>query len=185
MLTPGLERVVGLVAAFGQARCRPSGPSAIGQVMSIVCARKTSVETRAQRLELVVAQDRLVHHELVGVLGRLVEQVALGADAGAQRHDDRLADRVDRRVGDLREELLEVGEQRRAVVGEDGERVVVAHRADRLLAVPGHRRDQDAQVLLRVAERELALAQRQLALADRRRRLEVVEVHDVAPNHSA
>ena len=36
----------------------------------------------AQRLELVVAQDRLVEDELVGVLGRLGEQVALAADAG-------------------------------------------------------------------------------------------------------
>ena len=31
----------------------------------------------------------------------------------AERHHDRLADRVDRRVRDLREQLLEVGEQRR------------------------------------------------------------------------
>ena len=36
----------------------------------------------AQRLELVVEQDRLVEHELVGVLGRLVEQVALAAERG-------------------------------------------------------------------------------------------------------
>ena len=61
-------------------------------------------------------------HELVRVLGRLVEQVPLGADAGAQAHDDRLADRVDRRVRHLREELLEVGEQRRALVGQHRER---------------------------------------------------------------
>ena len=39
-----------------------------------------------------------------------VEQVRLRADERHQRHHDRLADRIDRRVGDLREQLLEVGE---------------------------------------------------------------------------
>jgi hypothetical protein len=115
----------------------------------------------------------------VGVLGRLGEQVALGADAGPQRHDDRLARGVDRRVGDLREELLEVAEQRRALIRQDGQRGVVAHRAHGLLARARHRRVEHAQVLLRVAEGELALAQRELGRALGRRGLEVVELHDV------
>jgi hypothetical protein len=115
----------------------------------------------------------------MGVLRRLGEQVALGADAGAQRHDDRLARGVDRRVGDLREELLEVAEQRRALIGEDRQRGVVAHRADGLLARARHRSVQHAQVLLRVAEGELALAQRQLGHRPRGRGLQVVELHDV------
>uniref|UniRef100_A0A6J5ZWJ4 Unannotated protein n=1 Tax=freshwater metagenome TaxID=449393 RepID=A0A6J5ZWJ4_9ZZZZ len=34
----------------------------------------------AERLKLLVAQDRLIHHELVSVLGRLAQQVALGAN---------------------------------------------------------------------------------------------------------
>ena len=114
----------------------------------------------AQRLELAVEQDRLVEQELVRVLGRLVEQVALVAQRGGQAHHDLLADRVDRRVGDLREQLLEVGEQRRRLVGEHGQREVVAHRADRLLGLDRHRREQHAQVLLRVAERPLAQPQR-------------------------
>ena len=96
----------------------------------------------------------------MGVLRALGEQVRLGADAGPDRHHDRLADRVDRRVRHLGEQLLEVGEERRRLVGEDRERDVVAHRADRLLALGRHRREQDPQVLLRVAERELAGAQR-------------------------
>ena len=114
----------------------------------------------AQLLELGVAQDRRVHRELAGVLGRLVEQVALGADAGRDAHHDRLADRVDRRVRDLGEELLEVREERRVAVAQHGQREVVAHRADRLLALGGRGREQDLHVLLRVAERELQLAQR-------------------------
>ena len=83
----------------------------------------------AQALELVVAQDRVVDHELARVLGRLVEQVPLGADERLHAHHDRLADRVDRRVRHLREELLEVRVEERPPVGEHGERRVVAHRA--------------------------------------------------------
>ena len=114
----------------------------------------------AQRLELAVQQDRLFQMELVGVLGRLVEQVALVAQAGRQAHHDLLADRVDRRVGDLGEQLLEVGEQRRRLVGEHRQREIVAHRPDRLGPLDGHRREQHAQVLLGVAERALAQGQR-------------------------
>ena len=95
----------------------------------------------AELLELVVAQDRLVHDQQVGLLGDLGEQVDLRADAGLEAHHDLLADRVDRRVGDLREQLLEVREQRRLAVGEHRQRGVVAHARHRLLAVGGHRRD--------------------------------------------
>ena len=130
-------------------------------VIGIVCERKTRGVDAAQRLELVVAQDRVRDHELVRVLGR-PRRAGCASEPTPVRIDitTRLADRVDRRVGDLREQLLEVGEQRRRLVGEHGEREVVAHRADRLLALGRHRREQHAQVLLRVAERELAGAQR-------------------------
>ena len=158
--------VVGrLVAHVGQALLHPRR-ALVDRPRDVDRVRAEDVGgDRAQRLELGVAQDRLVHHELMGVLGTLGEQVALGAHAGPQRHDDRLAGRVDRRVGDLREELLEVAEQRRALVGEDRQRGVVAHRADGLLARARHRGVEHAQVLLRVAEGELALAQRELGRA--------------------
>ena len=112
-----------------------------------------------QRLELAVQQDRLFEQQLVGVLGGLFEQVALVAEAGREAHHDLLADRVDRRVGDLREQLLEVREQRRGLVGEDRQREVVAHRPDRLGAFDRHRREQHPQVLLAVAEGPLAQVQ--------------------------
>ena len=142
--------------------CSPAGPSATGQVMSIVWARKTSVETSRSVSSSWLRRIGWSITSWWACSGVSVEQVALGADAGAQRHDDRLADRVDRRVGDLREQLLEVAEQRRALIGEHRQRRVVAHRADRLLGRARHRRVQHAQVLLRVAEGELALPQRQL-----------------------
>ena len=84
--------------------------------MSTVCASKIELSTwrsccssRSNRIGVCI-------ESWCACVGRLVEQVALGADAGADAHHDRLADRVDRRVGDLREELLEVVEQRRLAV---------------------------------------------------------------------
>ena len=80
------ERLVGLGADRARApRSSPPAPSATGQVVSSVRALKIGRVDLAQALELGVAQDRLVDHELARVLGRLVEQVALGADARARR----------------------------------------------------------------------------------------------------
>jgi hypothetical protein len=93
--------------------------------------------------------------ELVRVLGRLVEEVELGADAGAQAHDDLLADRVDRRVGDLREQLLEVAEERRLAVREAPGSALSLPIEPIGSAPARHRRDEDPQVLLRVAEGHL------------------------------
>ena len=142
--------------------------------------REHVVRDVAQRLELPVEQDRLAEDQLVRVLGRLVEEVALGPERGRQAHHDFLADRVDRRVGDLREELLEVGEQRRRLVGEHGQREVVAHRADRLLPFARHRGEQHPQVLLAVAEGALARVQRLVGDRDLVRARQVGEVHRVA-----
>ena len=151
---------MGLVADAGQRGAHPGGalghrPARVDRV-----GGEHVVVHVAQRLELAVEQDRLVEDQLVGVLGRLLEQVALGAEAGREAHHDLLARGVDGRVGDLREELLEVREQRRRLLGEHRQGEVVAHRADGLLRVARHRREQHAQVLLRVAERALTSVQR-------------------------
>ena len=134
----------------------------------------------AQRLELVVAQDRVVDDQLPCVLGRLGEQVALGADERLHAHHDGLADRVDRRVRDLCEELLEVRVEERPAVREHRERRVVPHRAHRLLRIRGERREHHLHVLLRVAERELQAAQRLALGALRLARRQVGEAHVLA-----
>ena len=89
-----------------------------------------------------------------------IEQVRPRPDEGHERHHQLLADRVDRRVGDLGEVLLEIGVEELRLVGQRRDRRVVAHRADRFLAGGGHRLHQDAQVLLGVAEGLLAIEQR-------------------------
>ena len=99
----------------------------------------------------------------------------MAAELDLEAHHHVLAHRVDGRVGDLREQLLEVGEERRRAVGEHGERGVGAHRAVRLLAGVDERREQDPHVLLRVAERELALVQGARRARGRRRRRQVLE----------
>ena len=105
---PVLHLLVGLAA---------DGREAVLHAVGALLDRPADVERRgvedlvghlAQLLELSVAQDRLVDDELMGLVGRLRQQVDLGADAGRQAHHDVLADRVHRRVGDLGEQLLEV-----------------------------------------------------------------------------
>ncbi len=132
-----------------------------------------------QALQLRVEQDRVVDHELARMLGRLVEQVPLRADAGLHAHHDRLADRVDRRIRHLREELLEVRVEERLAVGQNCQRRVVAHRADRFLGVARQRRQDHLHVLLRVAEGELPQAQRLRRLRLRLARGKVGRAHDL------
>jgi hypothetical protein len=111
----------------------------------------------ADALQVLVGQHRLVDLQ-TPVLAGLVEteQVRPRADQRHQRHDQLLADRVDGRVGDLGEVLLEVGRQVLGARREHRRRVVRPHGADRLLAGQHHRRQQELDVLLAVAEGLLA-----------------------------
>ncbi len=110
------------------------------------------------------------------MLGRLLEDVAVVADVGHEGHDELLADRVDRRVRDLREELVEVVEERARLFRAAGERGVVAHRAGRLLAVPRHRLQDELEVFGGVAE--LTLARGEVARDLRRHDLGEEALHD-------
>ena len=112
-----------------------------------------------------------------------VEQVRLRADERHQRHHDRLADRIDRRVRDLREQLLEVVVERLVLVGEHGEGRIVAHRADAFLAGLGHRAHQELDVFLGVAEGLLPVEQAFAGARPRGRGRQVLELdaHAVDP----
>ena len=105
--------------------------------------------------QLVVVDDRERQvHLPAGRRGGL-QQVLLRAEGATQAGDQLLADGVQRRVGHLREQLPEVVVEQPRAVGQGGDRGVGAHRADRLGAGRGHRRHQDAQLLLGVAEEHL------------------------------
>ena len=83
---------------------------------------------RAQPGHVVEIEDGLLDLQPHLRVDRVdVQQVGLGADEAVQRHHDGLADRVDRRVGHLGEQLLEVVVQRLVLVRQHRQRGVVAH----------------------------------------------------------
>ncbi len=75
----------------------------------------------------------------VGVIGGFLEDITLGTQTGFQRHHDGFAQRVDRRVGDLCELLAEVVIGRPYAARQNCHGRIVAHRADRFLALLGQR----------------------------------------------
>ncbi len=90
-------------------------------------------------LQVVVGEHRVGHLEPLCLCRPLLEKVPSGAEGGHQRHHRLLANGVDRRVGDLREQLFEVVEEGQRPVAEHGERRVIAHRSDSLLTGLAHR----------------------------------------------
>ena len=106
--------------------------------------------------ELVVVHHRHRQHDATARRGRGVEQVGLRPEVHLQRGDELLAVGVQRRVGDLREELDEVVEQHAAARRERRERGVVAHRARGLGPALRHRAQQQRDLLAGVAEGLLA-----------------------------
>ena len=76
---------------------------------------------RADLLELGIGQDRLRDLEPLVGAGIVAEQVRARADHRDQAHHQLLADRIDRRVGDLREILLEIVVEQPRPVGQHGD----------------------------------------------------------------
>ena len=130
----------------------------------------------AQPRQLVVVDDGRLHLDLAARLGPGLQEIRFGPDRGAHRRHQLFANRVERRVRDLREQLREVVVQQPRLVRQHGERGVGAHRPDRLFAVHRHRREQNLQILLRVPERALPV-QHRVVIGQRqeRRRLQVFE----------
>ena len=108
--------------------------------------------------QFVVAQNRVrraqAHAAVVAA-----EQVRARARQRHQRHHQLLANRVYRRVGHLREVLLEIRGQMLAAHGKRRRRHIAAHGADRLGAAGEHRQQHELQILARAAEGALRPAQ--------------------------
>ena len=88
-----------------------------------------------QRAPLGRRDHRRAEDHPRSVLWRFLEDVALGTEADLQGHDDGFAQRVDRRVGHLRELLAEVVVGRAHALRQDRHRRVVAHGAHGFLAL--------------------------------------------------
>src|SRR6185312_7950730 len=65
----------------------------------------------AQLFQIAIRENRLWQFQRVAVLRRLFQDVALSADVADERHHHLFAYRIDRRIRNLREQLLEVVEQ--------------------------------------------------------------------------
>ena len=118
------------------------------------------VANAADALQVLVGEDRVRGFEPLLLGGAFeVEQIRPRANKGHERHDELLADRIDRRVRHLREGLLEIGVQELRPVGEGRKRRVGAHGADGLLADLSHGRHQEFEALLGVAKGLLAIEQ--------------------------
>ena len=111
----------------------------------------------AQLGELLVIEQRMVQPDHAAALRAGCEQVALGADEGLGGGDEFLADAIEGRVGDLREDLLEILIEVLGFLGKHGKRRVVAHRADRLDAGGCRGPEQHAQILVSIAKGNLTL----------------------------
>jgi len=116
--------------------------------------------------QLLRVDHRGADDQLVGRFGPRRQQIALRTGAHLERGDQFLADGVQRRVGDLSEELAEVVEQRARLVRQHRQRSVGAHRADRFGARVGHRRDDHGELFVRVAEDLLAARHRTRTVHD-------------------
>ena len=107
-------------------------------------------------VEFVVVEHRPAQHDLPTRGRRRFQQVLLGPHHPGHRGDDLLADGVQRWIGHLGEEFHEVVVKQSRPLREHGGRRIGTHRAQRFGAGGGHRRQQDAQVLFGVPERDLA-----------------------------
>ena len=129
--------------------------------------------------QLVVGQHRERQHQPAAGRRTGIQQVPLRTDGVVERGDELLADRVQRRVGDLGEQLGEVVEEQPRLVAQRGDRRVGAHRADGLDPVGRHRRQDQPQLLLGVAEDLLAPGHRGVRVHD------VLPVREVGEQHPA
>ncbi len=121
-----------------------------------------------------VVEDWLIEPQPMGVLGTVDQHVALGTDVGPEAHDHFLPNRVDRRIGDLGEELLEVVVDQPRAVGKHRQWRIVAHGTEGLLGVLGHRLEDQLQMLECEPERAHALEDRlclQIVHLTRRRKV--------------
>ena len=122
----GVERAVGhdqdvVAGAHGVHRLRTERRQARFHTLHAPGERVADVELEAAELVRRVIPDRADLRHVLEVEHRLadfqahrridvvdVEQIGLRTDEAHQRHHELLADRVDRRIGDLRKQLLEV-----------------------------------------------------------------------------
>ena len=128
---------------------------------------------------IIVIEHGLGHLEPVAdVLFVDAEQIGLRADKRDQRHHQFFPNRVDRRIGNLSKQLLEIVVKRLVLARQDRQRRIVAHRANGLLGTLGHGSEDELDVLLAESER---LLQVEKVFAALKRRLARTKLRQVDP----
>ncbi len=111
----------------------------------------------AQLRELLVVEQRVIEPDHAAALRPGLEEIAFGSEEGLRRGDELFTDTVERRVRDLRENLFKILIEVLRLLREHREGRVVAHRGYRLHASGGGGPEEHAEILVGVAESELAL----------------------------
>ncbi len=120
---------------------------------------EAAFKTFLQALIHAGGDHRTLQREDLRLLLVLRQHIAEVAEPRLQAHHAGFAQRIDGRIGHLAEILAEVMRQRPVFFGEDGQRRVVAHRANGLLAVLDHRMKDQLEVFDRKSGGDLASAQ--------------------------
>ena len=161
MDAPAADRVLGLALAAAQRLPQSliAGAGSPGRIEGAIDVGGGVAHEGAHRLELGIGEHRRFELQQPALALVLVEDVAEIAEPGAERHHPLLAQGIDGRVGDLTEILAEEVMERPVLLGEHGQRRVVAHRADRFLCLLDHRVEHQLQILHGDADGELAASQ--------------------------
>ncbi len=170
--------VLDLCRKLGERPCE----RALAGIAAIHRAKAVGLEAGAvdgaDAVELVLVEQRALQaHQLAG-LARILEQVAMVAQIQHSRGHHMLAQGVDRRVGDLGEQLVEVVEERAGLLGQARQGRVDAHRGERGLASLGHGSHDLVDIVPVVAELGHAHGGRNLGVLGGRRLVGTIEVVD-------
>ena len=161
-LVPILDRLGGLLAHSVDRRAEPIRPFGHTEQHAQRLALEMRIGDPADLLQIGIRENRLLDLDAAAGFRRLIHEIGLRPDVGHQRHHELLADRIDRRIRHLREQLLEILEEQLRPIGQHRERRIRPHGRDRLFTGHDHRRDDHLQFFDRVAERLLPLADRRM-----------------------
>ena len=113
-----------------------------------------------QRRQFAIGEDRMLDGEAVALLFGRFEEVAFGADIALQRHDDLFADRIDRRIGHLGEQLPEIVVQHPRLIAQTLECRVVPHGAERVFFLVQQRNEHEAHAFRSYSRRPASASRR-------------------------
>ena len=114
---------------------------------------------RFQLCKCLVRQHRLFNRNPTAMLCRLRQNILEASNVGSQIHHNPLPNRVDRRIGYLRKQLLEVVRQLLRSIREHRQRIIRTHRSQRFLTPRRHRLQNLNDILIRIPKRLLLLEQ--------------------------